>query len=84
MTKFSAVDTIYISSFIGGSIMNWQDRRIAFTDIETTGLEPFWFPDNYGQHPKLFARHEICEIGLVVASQPDLEIISTGNIKIKI
>jgi len=64
--------------------MNWQDRRIAFTDIETTGLEPFWFPDNYGQHPKLFARHEICEIGLVVASQPDLEIIARGNIKIKI
>ena len=42
---------------------------ISFLDLEMTGLEGH--------------RHEIVEIGLVKASQPDLKIIETWEIKVR-
>lgn len=44
-------------------------RNLAFTDIETTGLDPM----NY----------EIIEIGLVVVRQDTLEVLDELNVKIK-
>lgn len=49
--------------------MNFKDRKLAITDIETTGLVP--------------SVHEIIEIGLVICHQQTMEIFDTLNIKIK-
>ena len=51
------------------NIQNFKTRNIAITDLETTELDPF--------------QHEIIEIGLVLVSQPELEIIETLDIKVK-
>ena len=45
-----------------------RERNLAFLDIETTGLE---------------LGHEIIEIGVVRARQPDLEMIEEFDLKIK-
>ena len=49
--------------------LSFKNRNIAITDLETTGLDPL--------------KHEIVEIGLVLVTQPELEIIDTFDIKIK-
>jgi len=49
--------------------LDFKTRNIAITDLETTGLDPL--------------KHEIIEIGLVLISQPELEIIETLDIKVK-
>lgn len=49
--------------------MNFQERNIAITDLETSG--------------DVFGVHEILEIGLVVVSPKNLKIIDTFNIKVK-
>lgn len=46
-----------------------NQRNIAITDVETTGLDP--------------NVHEIIEIGLVLISQPGLQIVKSLDIKIK-
>ncbi len=46
-----------------------REAPISFIDLEMTGLES--------------AKHEIIEIGLVKASQPDLEIIEKWEIRVK-
>ena len=51
------------------SSLNFKNRNIAITDLETTGLS--------------VEKHEIIEIGLVLVSQPDLEIIETWETKVK-
>lgn len=48
--------------------LNFKNRNIAILDLETTGLDP--------------TKHEIIEMGLVVAKQPTLEIIDTFEAKI--
>jgi len=50
-------------------ILNFKNRNIAITDLETTGLDPL--------------KHEIIEIGLVLVKQPELEIIDTLGVKVK-
>jgi len=50
-------------------VLNFKNRNIAITDLETTGLDPL--------------KHEIIEIGLVLIKQPSLEIIETIDIKVK-
>jgi len=40
-------------------ILNFKNRNIAITDLETTGLDPL--------------KHEIIEIGLVLVKQPKLQ-----------
>lgn len=49
--------------------INFKNRNIAITDLETTGLD--------------LTKHEIIEIGLVLVRQPDLEIIDTLAIKVR-
>jgi DNA polymerase III alpha subunit (gram-positive type) len=49
--------------------MNFKERLLAITDIETTGTDPFV--------------HEILEIGLVLCHPISFEIINTLNIKVK-
>ncbi len=49
--------------------MNFKERKLAITDIETTGDLP--------------GIHEIIEIGLVVCDPNTFEILDTLNIKIK-
>lgn len=49
--------------------LDFKNRNIAITDVETTGLDCF--------------THEIIEIGLVVIKQPEMEIVSTLDVKIK-
>ena len=90
--------------------MKFTERPIAFTDLETTGLEEFrnstqdlrldysffcakneisqtelyQIKEFSLSHPFLVAKHEICEIGLVLVSQPDLKIIKTFETKVRI
>lgn len=45
------------------------ERYLAITDVETTGLD--------------WDAHEIIEIGLVVARQPDLKIVGELDVKVK-
>lgn len=49
--------------------MDFYKRRIAITDVETTGLD--------------FHIHEIVEIGLIVVDQTNLKIIDEWNAKVK-
>jgi DNA polymerase-3 subunit epsilon len=49
--------------------MDYLDRPLAITDIETTGLDA--------------QRHEIIEIGLIVAEQKTLKILDKFEVKIK-
>lgn len=49
--------------------LSFNNRNIAITDLETTGLDP--------------TKHEIIEIGLVLVKQPNLKIIDTLDIKVK-
>lgn len=49
--------------------LNFKNRNIAITDLETTGLD--------------LTKHEIIEIGLILIKQPSLEIIETLDIKVK-
>ncbi len=62
-----------------------KDRPLAFTDIETTGVEPvkyknFWCLP-WQKQPTQW--HEIIEIGLVLVDQKNLEILSKLDVKIK-
>jgi len=62
-----------------------KDRPLAFTDIETTGVEPvkykkLWYWPSQ-KHP--IEWHEIIEIGLVLVDQKNHEIISKLDVKIK-
>lgn len=59
--------------------MEFKDRPIAFTDLETTGTEYL-----SGSGEGIIPWHEICEVGLVVARQSDLKILHTLNEKVKI
>ncbi|OGF69208.1 hypothetical protein A2643_04075 [Candidatus Nomurabacteria bacterium RIFCSPHIGHO2_01_FULL_39_220] len=52
-----------------GKEFNTKNSPICFVDLEMTGLEAH--------------KHEIVEIGLVKASQPDLKIIETWEVKIR-
>jgi len=54
---------------MSSSLNNFNQAPLAFTDLETTG--------------DVFTKHEILEIGLVVADQKTLEIIGELNVKIK-
>ena len=56
--------------------------RIAFTDLETTGLEKFKLLNPIVGD--LVPWSEICEIGLVVADYKTLKIITTWKAKVKI
>lgn len=49
--------------------INFKDRPLAIVDIETTGDDEL--------------KHEILEIGLLLARQKDLEIIDSGNWQVK-
>jgi DNA polymerase III epsilon subunit-like protein len=49
--------------------VEFRARRLALTDLETTGVEP--------------RRHEIIEIGLIVVDQVSLEVIDTLELKVK-
>lgn len=49
--------------------MKMTDRPLAFTDVETTGLDPHI--------------HEIIEIGLVLVEHKDLTVVEELNLKIK-
>lgn len=49
--------------------MNFSERPIAMTDLETSG--------------DIFAEHEILEIGLVLFDQKTLAILDTLNIKVR-
>lgn len=49
--------------------MNFKERLLAITDLETTGDIPY--------------SHEIIEIGLVVCNPKTFEIVDTLNIKVK-
>lgn len=51
------------------SLLNFKNRNIAITDLETTGLS--------------LEKHEIIEIGLVLVRQPSLEIIETWETKVR-
>lgn len=51
------------------NLQNLNERPLAFTDLETTG--------------DVFGVHEILEIGLVVVSQKDFEVLEELNIKTK-
>lgn len=62
-------DMKYINEMTDPSLLNFKNRNIAITDLETTGLD--------------VDKHEIIEIGLVLVSQPDLEIIETWETKVK-
>ena len=58
---------------------------MAFTDIETTGIEPvkykkLWYWP-WPKHP--IEWHEIIEIGLILVDQKNLEIINKLDVKIK-
>lgn len=61
------------------------NRPLAFTDVETTGLEPFRYirPWYWPFTKQPIEWHEIIEIGLVLVRQKDLEIINTFNVKVK-
>ena len=50
-------------------IIHFRERPLAITDVETTGLHP--------------DKHEIIEIGLVLADQKNGNILDTLDIKIK-
>ena len=50
-------------------MLDYRNRNIAITDLETTGLS--------------LDKHEIIEIGLVLVRQPGLEIIETWETKVK-
>lgn len=54
---------------IFGVDLNFKNRNIAITDLETTGLS--------------LEKHEIIEIGLVLVSQPDFSIIETWDTKVR-
>ena len=62
-----------------------RKRPLAFTDVETTGLESIrWRRSWYFLFVKTPRQwHEIIELGLVLADQETLEILNTLNIKIK-
>ncbi len=47
---------------------DFKNRKIAITDIETTGLNS--------------DTHEIIEIGLVLVNQPNLKVLDTWNVKV--
>ncbi len=49
--------------------LSYRDRPLAFTDVETTGLDE--------------TQHEIIEIGLVVADQRTLDTVAQLNVMIK-
>lgn len=53
-------------------------KLIAFTDLETTGLDSWKFIDG----TVVFPYHEICEVGLVLAVEDDLRIIDTLDVKV--
>lgn len=62
-----------------------KERPLAFTDIETTGVEPLkykilWYRP-WQKQP--IEWHEIIEIGLVLVDQKNLKIINKLDIKIK-
>jgi DNA polymerase-3 subunit epsilon len=48
---------------------NFRTRNLAIIDLETTGLDP--------------TKHEIVEVGMLIISQPNLEIIETYEAKVK-
>jgi DNA polymerase III alpha subunit (gram-positive type) len=54
---------------MSASLHNFNEAPLAFTDLETTG--------------SIFTKHEILEIGLVIADQKTLEIIDELNVKVK-
>lgn len=60
--------------------LKWAERPLAFTDLETTGLEKLRNYFRGSEH--LYRWHEICEIGLVLANQKTLEIIDTWSAKV--
>lgn len=62
--------------------LKWAERPLAFTDLETTGLEKLR-ADSRGSE-RLCRWHEICEIGLVLANQKTLEIIDTWSAKMHV
>lgn len=62
----------------------FEDRPIAFTDTEATGLESFRVVPKSFRGELLETWHEICEIGLVLVDPKTLEIIVKRNWKIKI
>jgi len=49
--------------------LSYRDRPLAFTDVETTGLDE--------------TQHEIIEIGLVLADQRTLDVIAKMNVLVK-
>lgn len=62
-----------------------KDRPLAFTDIETTGVEPVRY-QRFWRSPWLkqpIEWHEIIEIGLILVNQKNLEILSKLDVKIK-
>lgn len=48
---------------------DFRTRNLAIIDLETTGLDP--------------TKHEIIEVGMIIVSQPNLEIIETYEAKVK-
>ncbi|GEM_PF-235989 len=62
--------------------MNFEDRLIAFTDLETTGLEKF--RNHQPLRGDITPWHEIIEIGLVLINQKTLEVMDQWETKTKI
>lgn len=59
--------------------MNFLDRPIAFTDLETTGLKKYKLENGV-----LVPWNEICEIGLVIAEPKNLQILDAFEVKVKL
>lgn len=59
--------------------MNFLDRPIAFTDLETSGTKEYKVENGV-----LMPWNEICEIGLVLANPKTLEILDTFEAKVKL
>lgn len=62
-----------------------KERPLAFTDIETTGVEPVKYKNLWYRpwQKQPIEWHEIIEIGLILVDQKNLEILSKLDVKIK-
>ncbi len=66
------------------SDLRFGDRPLAFTDLETTGLEKLRPVYPMPGREDLMRWHEFCEIGLVVADQKTLEIKTEWSAKVRV